>query len=86
MRATLTVGRRGRITLPARLRAATGLAPGNRLVAELTPEGILLRPAVTLPIEIYDAARIAEFDAAEAETAAVLASRGPGQAKRDGPR
>jgi len=75
MRATLTVGRRGRITLPARLRAALGLAAGDRLVAELTPEGILLRPAVTLPIEIYDAARIAEFDATEAEAATVLGRR-----------
>jgi len=42
------------------------------LIAETTPEGLLLRPAVTLPIELYSAAREREFDAAEAELAAVL--------------
>lgn len=82
MRATLTVSRRGVVTLPAKLRAAMGIGPEDQLVAETTPEGILLRPAVTLPIEIYDQARIAEFDVAEAEAAAVLARR----ARRPEPR
>ncbi len=34
------------------------------------PEGILLRPALTEPIEIYSDERIAEFDEAEAKLAA----------------
>lgn len=75
MRTTLTVSRRGVVTLPAKLRAAMGIGPEDQLVAETTPEGILLRPAVTLPIEVYSEARIAEFDVAEAEAAAVLARR-----------
>jgi hypothetical protein len=33
----------------------------------------LLRPAVTLPVEVYSTEREREFDAAEAELAAVLA-------------
>jgi AbrB family looped-hinge helix DNA binding protein len=90
MRATLTVSRRGVVTLPAKLRAAMGIGPEDQLVAETTPEGILLRPAVTLPIEIYSEARIAEFDVAEAEAAAVLAGRrrkpGPRAAPRPKPR
>ena len=51
MKATLTVTSRGVVTLPAKLRAALGLKPDDHLIAETTPEGLLLRPAVTLPVE-----------------------------------
>jgi AbrB family looped-hinge helix DNA binding protein len=67
MKATLTVTSRGVVTLPARLREALGLKADDQLIAETTPEGLLLRPAVTLPVEIYSDRRIREFDAAEAE-------------------
>jgi len=46
------------------------LKADDQLVAEITPEGLLLRPAVTLPIEMYTPEREQEFDAAEAELAA----------------
>jgi len=67
MKATLTVTSRGVLTLPAKLRAALGLKADDQLIAETTPEGLLLRPAVTLPVEIYSDKRVAEFDAAEAD-------------------
>jgi antitoxin PrlF len=60
------------VTLPAKLREAVGLKPDEQVIAETTPEGLLLRPAVTLPLEIYSDERIREFDAAEAELAKVL--------------
>lgn len=72
MKTTLTVTSRGVVTLPARLREALGLKADDQLIAETTPEGLLLRPAVTLPVEIYSDKRIREFDAAEAELAKVL--------------
>lgn len=72
MRTAITVTRRGVITLPARLRRALGLRAEDQLIAELTPEGLLLRPAVTLPVEIYTPEREREFDAAEADLASVL--------------
>lgn len=72
MKATLTITRRGVVTLPARLRERLGLKPDDLLIAETTPEGLLLRPAVTLPVEIYSDKRIREFDAAEAELDKVL--------------
>lgn len=75
MKATITVSGRGLIAIPAKLRRAAGVRPQDNLIAETTPEGILLRPAVTLPIEVYTPDRIAEFDAAEAELAAVLDTR-----------
>jgi len=76
MKATLTVTRRGVVTLPARLRKALGIKPDDQLIAETTPEGLLLRPAVTLPIEIYSADRIGEFDEAEADLEAFLNRKG----------
>ena len=72
MKTTLTITERGVITLPANLRQAMGLAANDQLIAETTPDGLLLKPAVTLPIEMYSDERLREFDAAEAELAAVL--------------
>lgn len=67
MKATLTVTSRGVVTLPAKLRRALGLKADDQLIAETTPDGLLLRPAVTLPVEMYSEQRIREFDEAEAE-------------------
>ncbi len=75
MKATLTLTSRGVVTLPAKLRRALGLKAEDQLIAETTPEGLLLRPAVTLPIEIYSDKRIREFDEAEADLAKVLTRR-----------
>jgi AbrB family looped-hinge helix DNA binding protein len=75
MKATLTVTSRGVVTLPAKLRAALGLKPDDHLIAETTPEGLLLRPAVTLPVEVYSEKRIGEFDEAEADLEKVLNRR-----------
>ena len=72
MKTTVTVTRRGVVTLPAKLREALGIKADDQLIAETTPEGLLLRPAVTLPIEIYTEKRIREFDAAEAALAQAL--------------
>ncbi len=72
MQATLTINSRGVVTLPVRLRQAMGLKTDDQLIAETTPQGLLLRPAVTLPLELYTPERLQEFDHAEAELAAVL--------------
>ena len=75
MRATLTMNSRGVVTLRAKLRQALGLKADDQLIAETTPQGLLLRPAVTLPIELYSEKRIREFDQAEAELDKVLRRR-----------
>lgn len=72
MKATVTMTSRGVITLPAKLREALGLKAEDHLIAETTPEGLLLRPAVTLPVEMYVPEREREFDEAERELAGVL--------------
>ena len=75
MKATLTITNRGVVTLPAKLREAMGLKADDQLIAETTPEGILLRPAITLPVEIYTPERVQEFDAGEEELSKLFASR-----------
>ncbi len=72
MKTMLTITSRGVITLPAKLRETLGIKADDQLIAETTPEGLLLRPAITLPIEIYSEKRIREFDEGEAELEKVL--------------
>ena len=72
MKATLTLTNRGVVTLPAKLRRALGLKADDQLIAETTPEGLLLRPAVTLAVELYSDKRVREFDEAEADLEKVL--------------
>lgn len=75
MKAAITITSRGVITLPAKLRAALGVRAEDQLIAEVTPQGLLLRPAVTLAVEIYSPAREVEFDQAEAALAAAMQQR-----------
>lgn len=82
MKTLLTISSRGVITLPIKLRRALGMTSDSQLLAETTPDGLLLRPAVTLPIEIYDDRRVAEFDASEAELDTYLRSDDPAPAPR----
>ena len=53
--------------LPKALRHTLGVDQGGMIVAETAEKGILLRPSVTFPIEIYTNERIAEFDAGDKE-------------------
>ncbi len=74
MKATVIVNSRGAVKLPAKLRQALGISADDRLIAETTPEGLLLRPAVPYPIEMYTDERIAEFAREEAKAAKVVAA------------
>jgi bifunctional DNA-binding transcriptional regulator/antitoxin component of YhaV-PrlF toxin-antitoxin module len=67
MKLILTVKSRGAVMLPAKLRKALGIRVEDQLIAEMTPDGLLLRRAVTLPIEMYSRRRIRGFDGSEAE-------------------
>jgi AbrB family looped-hinge helix DNA binding protein len=55
------VGKRGSFVIPAKLRRRFGLEEGSEVIAEATPEGILIRPAVVVPLEPYSPERKAEF-------------------------
>jgi len=47
--------------IPARLRKRYGIQEGTLIIAEEREEGILLRPAVAVPLETYSPERVAEF-------------------------
>jgi len=55
------VGKRGAIVVPAKLRRRFGIEEGTVVTAEEREDGILIRPAVVVPIEKYTPERKAEF-------------------------
>ena len=58
---TTKIGKRGAVVIPAGLRRKYGFEEGSLVLAEAREEGVLLRPAVTLPLERYTPERKAEF-------------------------
>jgi len=55
------VGKRGAIIVPAKLRKRYGIEEGMLVTAEAREEGILIRPAVVVPVERYTPERKAEL-------------------------
>lgn len=58
---TCKVGRNGTLVIPAKLRRRFALKEGGMVVLEETEDGISIRPAVAVPVEVYSARRKAEF-------------------------
>ena len=58
---TATIGTQGQTVIPAALRERFGLAEGQEVVFEATPDGILIRSANAALVELYDDHRKAEF-------------------------
>jgi AbrB family looped-hinge helix DNA binding protein len=58
---TSKVGRRGTVVIPAKLRKRFRMEEGALVIAEEREDGVLLRPAVALPVEVYTPERVAEF-------------------------
>jgi AbrB family looped-hinge helix DNA binding protein len=58
---TIKIGKRGTVVIPATLRQKYRLEEGSQIIVESLTEGVLLRPVVTLPVEIYTPERKAEF-------------------------
>lgn len=55
------VGKGGAIIVPARLRKRFGIEEGTLVLAEEKEDGILIRPAIVMPVEKYSPERKAEF-------------------------
>lgn len=55
------VGKRGAVILSSKLRERFGIVEGSMVIAEEKDDGILIRPAVVVPIERYTLKRKAEF-------------------------
>jgi bifunctional DNA-binding transcriptional regulator/antitoxin component of YhaV-PrlF toxin-antitoxin module len=61
MMKVISIDDRGTLTLPEELRDRLGITTAGQVVVEETLEGLLLRPGVIVPIEVYSAERLAEF-------------------------
>jgi AbrB family looped-hinge helix DNA binding protein len=55
------VGKRGTIIVPAKMRKRYGIEEGSLVTAEERADGVLIRPAIVLPVEHYSPERKAEF-------------------------
>jgi AbrB family looped-hinge helix DNA binding protein len=55
------VGKRGTVVIPAALRRRYGIEEGTFVIAEAREGGVLIRPAVILPVEVYTPERKAQF-------------------------
>ncbi len=53
--------RRGTVVIPAALRRRYGIDEGTLAIAEPREGGVLIRPAVILPVEVYTPERRAQF-------------------------
>lgn len=60
---TVVVGKRGTVVIPAKMRKRYRLDEGSPMLVEEREDGILMRPAVTTPVEVevYTPERLAEF-------------------------
>ena len=63
------VGKRGAIIVPAKLRKQYGIEEGALVTTEPREDGVLIRPAIVLPVERYTPERKAEFLLSNATTA-----------------
>jgi antitoxin PrlF len=68
----VTLGRRGVMTLPAKVRKRYGLQESDELLVEETAAGILLRPVVSMPVELYTEERVREFERDDAAIGKML--------------
>ena len=55
------VGKRGAVVIPVELRRRYGIDEGTLILLEEGEQGLTLRPAKALPVEIYSARRKAEL-------------------------
>ena len=55
------VGKRGTVVIPAKLRKKFGIEEGSSVLVEEGQGGVVVRPAVTLPVEVWTSERKAAF-------------------------
>ena len=75
MQLKATINDRGVITIPAALRQLLGLKANDEVILEDAGGGILMRPAISVPLEIYTEQRISEFARDEAPLGDYLAKQ-----------
>lgn len=61
MKVIAKIGKRGSLVIPAPIRERMGLEEGDLVVLEEDSEGLKVRPAAAIPVEIYSPGRKAAF-------------------------
>lgn len=61
MAETAKVGKRGTVVIPAKLRKKFGIEEGSSVLVVESPDGVIIRPAVTVPVEVWGPERKAAF-------------------------
>lgn len=70
------VGKKGQVSIPQGIMRRLAIEPGGALLLDTTADGaIVLRPAGVYPVEMYDATRIAEIEAANNDVPAATLAR-----------
>jgi len=72
MTTTIQVNQRGTLTLPIELRKKLGIEKGGVIMIEESSEGIILKPAVAFPVEMYTDERLKEFEKEDEKLSAHL--------------
>jgi bifunctional DNA-binding transcriptional regulator/antitoxin component of YhaV-PrlF toxin-antitoxin module len=67
------------LTLPKRLREKYAMDGDSTVIVEDAGDGILVRPAEVVPVEIYSEARLTEFAEGEAKLSRYLKSKSRGR-------
>lgn len=62
----ISIDQRGTLTLPKEIRELLGLSGSGQVVVESTKKGVLLRPEVIVPVEIYDKEKLEDLKKADA--------------------
>ena len=75
MTTTIQINKRGTLTLPMTIRKKLGLERGGAVIAEDTELGIVIKPAVTYPIEVYSDMRVKEIDDQDSVLSAYLKTK-----------
>lgn len=75
MTTTIHINQRGTLTLPKELRKRLGLEKGGVIMVEESDDGVILKPAVAFPIEMYSDSRIKEFEKEDEKLMAHLKKR-----------
>ena len=57
----IRIGKKGVFVLPSYLREQYNLNEGSLVIPEATDDGIILKPATVMPVEVYTPQRRAEF-------------------------
>ncbi len=62
---TVIIGERGQVTIPKKLREKLGIKPKSPVVIELKENGILIKPAVTVPLREFSDEFVKQLEKAD---------------------